>query len=155
MLLYGHYSIGNRRMTMHLVHPGLTTIKSDKKKSKPSAKQLRARAEHDAWLRKQGVHLDQLVKRVPKPGKLNKTFNIQPDATPCSNGFASGGAKKSIFDGNWQDKYLDDPLMAEREQIALQKAEALKGRILPLYNKGGLQLMPEGLKMTDLGKRRP
>jgi hypothetical protein len=142
-------------MSMHLIHPGLTTLNTAKRKKKPSVSQQRAKHEHDEWLRKQGIHPEQLAKKVKKPGKLKYTIHPKDESGPCSNGFADGGAKKSIFDGNWQDRYKDDPLMAEREQLALKKAEALKARVLPLYNKGGLQLMPEGLKMTDLGKRRP
>jgi hypothetical protein len=142
-------------MTMHMVHPGLSTLNTDRKKKKPSQAQIRAQQEHDAWLRKNNVHIDQLSSRIKKPGKLRMSYKTSDNTAPCSNGFANGGAKKSIFNGHWQDQYQHDPVMAEREKIALARAEALKARVLPLYNKGGLQLMPEGLKFTELGKRRP
>jgi len=51
-------------MTMHLVGPYMTTTKYNRKAKKSKNKrQLAAEAEHDKWLRKKGVHPDQLEKR--------------------------------------------------------------------------------------------
>ena len=139
-------------MTMHLCKPMFNNIGNTRKK--PTAKQIRAQAEHDKYLRSQGLHPEQLAAR-PKPAarKLNKSITVDKTSAPCSNGFAPGGAKKSVFDSEWQRTYEDDPEMAEREKIALAQAEALKGQLMPLYNKGPVQLNT-GLKMTELGRRR-
>lgn len=140
---------------MHLVGPALNTNGNTKKKLTPA--QLKAKAEHEAWLKKQGLHPTQLEARKvnQKNSKLKSWKGPVSPGAPCSNGFALAGAKNSVFDSQWQDRYRDDPLMAEREAAALAKAEAKKGRVLPLYNKGGYQLMTEGLTHKDLGKRRP
>lgn len=133
-------------MTMHMVHPGLTTLNTGKNKKKPSIKQQRAAAKHDAWLRSQGLHPDQLsVRKDPKPGRLRASLSVDKTGPQCNNGFAPGGAKKSLFDSKWKKTYEDDPLLAEREENALKKAEALKANLMPLYNKGPVQLQ------TNLG----
>jgi hypothetical protein len=59
-----------------------------------------------------------------------------------------------VFDSEWKRTYADDPVMAERERAALAKAQAIKANLMSLYNKGPIQLNT-GLKMTELGKRRP
>ena len=141
-------------MTMHLVNPGLSLINTKKSKKKPNPAQLRARAEHDAWLRKHGVHPDQLQSRPRQTNKLKLNLVVDKTGPQVSNGFANAGMKRSIWDSEWQKTYEDDPLMAEREAEALRKAEALKADLHPLYNKGPIMLKPRGLSMTDLGKRR-
>lgn len=136
-------------MTMHLVHPGLSTLNTSKTKRKPGAKQVRAMEEHNQWLRKQGLHPEQLAaKGREKPRKLSLNLRVDRDGPQCTNGFAPGGAKKSVFDTQWTDRYKDDPLLAEREQEALRRAEDLKSRLMPLYNKGPVQLQTNlaGLK---------
>ena len=128
-------------MTMHMVHPGLTTINTGKNKKKPNAKQRKAAADHEAWLRKQGLHMDQLADRkVSKSKSLRMEPRTDKNALPCSNGFAPGGAKKSLFDSQWKKTYDEDPYLAEREIEALKKAEAIKANLMPLYNKGPVQL---------------
>ena len=63
-------------MSMHLVGPYMTTTKYNSKKSnrKKTAKQLKAEAEHDKFLRKQGVHPDQLAAK-----KKRNDLNSIPD----------------------------------------------------------------------------
>jgi len=143
-------------MSMHLVHPGLSTTNTKQKKKKLTKAQIEAAAKLDAWRRKNGVHPDQLAeKRSKQPTKkLKPWLTIDTQSLPVSNGFAPAGAKKSIFDSQWQRTYDDDPAMAERETEALKAAEALKQDLIPLYNKGPVMLKPKELKMTDLGKRR-
>jgi hypothetical protein len=60
-----------------------------------------------------------------------------------SNSFAPGGAKKSLFDSIWKKTYEDDPLMAEREQEALKKAELKKKHLIVAYNKGPIMYEPK------------
>jgi hypothetical protein len=139
-------------MAFHLEKPYINNIGATKKK--PSAKQLKARAAHDAWLRSQGIHPEQLqVKPKAAPRKLTHVVKVDTQTPACSNGFAPGGAKRSVFDSEWQRTYEDDPHMAERERAALVRAEARKSDLMSLYNKGPVMLNT-GLKMTELGKRR-
>ena len=139
---------------MHLVHPGLSTTRVSKEKKKLTPKQEKAQAEHNAWLKKQGLHLDQLAARATRPSKLTKTVSADKSGPQCNNGFAQGGYKTSIFDSEWNHAYDDHPLMAEREAEALKKAEALKGQLMPLYNKGPVMVKTKGLDQKDFGKRR-
>jgi len=140
-------------MAFHLEKPYINNIGNTKKK--PSAKLIKAQQAHDAYLRRMGLHPDQLAAK-PKaaPRKLKQVVQADRTGPQVSNGFAPGGAKKSVFDSEWKRTYENDPQMAEREKIALAQAEALKSQLYPLYNKGPIQLNT-GLKMTDLGKRRP
>lgn len=138
-------------MTMHLLGPAYNNI--GKTVRKPSAKQLKAKAEHEAWLRKQGIHPDQLSARSKPVGKLTKTVRPHTTGPECGNKFDVGGFKKSVFDSEWKRTYEDDPQMAEREAAALREAQAKKANLMPLYNKGPVQY-GGNLKMTELGKRR-
>ena len=63
-------------MSMHLMGPYMTTTKYNSKKTnrKKTAKQLKAEAEHDKFLRKQGVNPDQLAAK-----KKRKDLNSIPD----------------------------------------------------------------------------
>jgi hypothetical protein len=140
-------------MAFHLEKPYINNIGSTKKKL--TAKQLRAKADHQAWLKANNVHPDQLAARATHvPRKLTVTLKVDTSGPPVSNGFAPGGAKKSVFDSEWKRTYEDDPEMAARERKALQEAQAKKAKVMPLFNKGGLQYSGD-LKMTELGKRRP
>ena len=61
---------------MHLMGPYMTTTKYNSKKSnrKKTAKQLKAEADHDKFLRKKGVHPDQLAAK-----KKRQNLNSIPD----------------------------------------------------------------------------
>jgi len=91
------------------------------------------------------VHMDQLAQKLTKKSSSfrDTVKPVQPGAE-CSNGFAPGGAKKSVFDSEWQKTYKNDPDMAQRERMALEKARALKGQLTPLYNKGPVMLATPG-----------
>ena len=65
-------------MTMHLVR-GMTTINTKKRKSKGiTQKDRQAQADHDKWLRKMGVHPDQL-KAKGKTKPINKIPDYRSD----------------------------------------------------------------------------
>lgn len=134
-------------MSMHLENPRFTTLNT-KKRKKLSVKQRRAAEQHEEWLKSQGIHISQLEKSKSK--KLTKVFSKSIDTTgSCTNGFANSGFKKSVFDTNWNKKYDDDPLMAERERAALEQAHAIKQRLMPLYNKGPVQLNTDIKSLKD------
>ena len=84
--------------------------------------------------------------------EYKKNFPSKP-FDGLSNKIEAGGAKTSIFDSQWQNKYQDDPLMAEREAEALRQAELKKQHLIPAYNKGPIMYEPnKDLKIND---RRP
>ena len=85
-------------MTMHLLPSYINSNGSGRRK--PTAKQQRAKAEHDAWLRKMGLDPDTLAKKTAHThkGKLQGNFVKDRNGLPCSNSFAPSGGKKSIFD---------------------------------------------------------
>ena len=140
---------------MHLVHPGLSTTNTKQKKKKLTKAQIEAAAKLDAWRRKNGVHPDQLAEKRSKQSakKLQPWLTIDTKSSPVSNGFAPAGAKKSIFDSQWQRTYEDDPVMAEREAEALKAAEALKTQVAPAYSKGAYQLITKNADIKTLGRK--
>ena len=70
-------------MSMHLVGPYMTTTQYSRKKKKPNAKQARANAEHEKWLRKRGVHPEQLEAKKKK--NANSSILSVPDYRPRGN----------------------------------------------------------------------
>jgi len=92
-------------------------------KSKPTAKQLKAKAEHDAWLKKNGVHPDQLTK-----AKLhkNKIPSYKTETPQLSNTIVDGGRAKGIMANLY------------KEPVHVQKQVTAKvAGVTQLYNKGG------------------
>jgi hypothetical protein len=140
-----------------MVHAGLTTLNTGRNKKKASVKQNRAAAEHDKWLRKQGLHPEQIAARQKTKSKTAKVETNQPKSESVKrlgDGFAPIVAKRSVFDSAWRRDYEDDPLMAEREAIALQQAEEKKKRIAPAYSKGAYQYISEGTDLKDIGRKK-
>jgi len=107
---------------MQLMKPYFTTTKTGRS-TKPSAKQIQAKAEHEAWLRKNGVHPDQLTRaksyKVDLPSY--KTEKVQ-----LSNTIVDGGRAKGIMAN----------LHKEPEHVQRQ-VMAKVASVTPLYNKGG------------------
>jgi len=96
-------------MSMHLVGPYMTTTNYKKRKQKGLTKRDRdAQAEHDKWLRKKGVHPDQLAEKRAKSGNLS-IYTI-PDYTegrrslPTSDRIDGGGYQKDrqVYSGERQ-----------------------------------------------------
>lgn len=91
-------------MTMHLVR-GMSTINTKKRKQKNmTARDKQAKIEHDKYLRKMGVHPEQLAKK-PKVA-----INSIPDYTtgsrslPTSDRICGNGTKKegNVYSGERQ-----------------------------------------------------
>ena len=83
-------------MTMQMVGPYLTTTRYNSKKKKPNAKQLKAQAEHDKWLRKKGVHPDQLAAKKHKDVSINSIPDYREGARalPTSDVICGHGTQK-------------------------------------------------------------
>ena len=72
---------------MQLLGPHFNTNGSGKRKA--SAKQEQARLEHEAWLKRNGVHPTQL--QAQRRGKLKKLFST-PVEKPSEGSFQAAGA---------------------------------------------------------------
>lgn len=131
-------------MSMHLERAFVTTTNySGRGKRKPNtAAQRKADAEHDAWLRKRGLHPDQ---RRDKQIKSTATIpNYREGITskiPLSN--AVGNGYKS---GVMENLHKEAP-QVQKEILA--KAS----RCMPLYNKGGYQYATDGTDMKMVGSK--
>lgn len=137
-------------MTMHLVGPYLTTTRYNSRRKK-NKKQLRADAEHEAWLRKRGLHPDQKPLRdAMRDAKGKVSLNNLPDykeqsreTAPLSNNIAvRGGFKTGVMDNIYKEK----PEVQE-------KIREWANRVAPLYNKGGLQVVTDGTDITTIGSK--
>lgn len=122
---------------MQLLAPHINTVGSRRKK--PTAKQRQAKAEHDAWLRKHGVHRDQLKDRPKLKPKLP---SYQTEQVALSNTIVDGGRDRSIMGNLYKEPE------AVREQV-LAKAR----RTEMAYNKGGLVYVTDGMDIKTMGAR--
>lgn len=114
-------------MTMHLVGPWMTTTKYNRKNKKTKNKrELAAQAEHDAWLRKQGVHPEQLKQALPHDAKGRRLGvcempNYKSDiVTPTlSNGVGNGFARKeNVYTG---DEIMGIGVMHKSNAVPIRK----------------------------------
>ena len=124
-------------MSMQLLKPYFTTTRTGGK-SKSSARQVQAKAEHDAWLRKNGVHPDQL--KPAKRGKLHSSY--VPDSIMTSNRIVDGGRVTGIMAG-----LHNEPAHVKR--AILDKAK----RVEIAYNKGGLVYVTDDMDIKTMGSR--
>ena len=119
-------------MTMHLVGPYMTTTRynNSKKKSKKTQSQIQAKQAHEKYLRKMGVHPDQLeakkIKSVKCYGSTSVSKTEGRGSTPCT-------------DANLPEY---DPSMAKREpQVYNGKRKLLgiatmhKSNMVPVFSK--------------------
>ena len=127
-------------MSMHLVGPYMTTTKYNRKQKKPNAKVAKAQAEHEKWLRKQGVHPEQLEEKKAKRGNIvtNTIPDYRADACsiPTSDKVAGHGpAKESMtYSGERQllgiatmQKSNMVPIFADKKEDAKDIANMRRG----------------------------
>jgi len=83
-------------MSMHLAPIFVSTVNHGKIKKKLTAPQQRAKAEHEAWLRKQGVHPDQLQARKTKQRVRAESQYVYDDrrSIPTSDKIGNGFKKE-------------------------------------------------------------
>ena len=131
-------------MSMHLVGPYLTTTRYNGKK-KLNAKEQKAKAEHEAWLKKQGLHPNQLATRKALKGTV-KTKNDLPDYRVDNPYQLSNGIGNGFRKGVMENLHKEKP---EVQKEILYKAS----RCMPLFNKGGIQYATPGEDMTQVGTK--
>ena len=121
---------------MQLLKPYFTTNKTPT--SSKSQKHLKAKSEHEAWLRKNGVHPDQL--KPQKRGKLKSTY--KPEVSMTSDTIVDGGRVTGVMAN----------LHNEPEHIQKKILEKAK-RVEIAYNKGGLVYVTDGMDIKTMGSR--
>lgn len=104
---------------MHLMGPQFNTNGSGKRKL--TAKQEQAKLEHEAWLKKNGVHPSQL--QTQKRGKMRKLFS-QPVEKLSEGSFQSAGLTGSKKE---EKQYTGDKLIG----IAVMHKSCLQ----PIFSK--------------------
>lgn len=130
-------------MTMHLLPSYYTTTNYKSRKKKSKEKQL---TQHDIWLLKKGVHPEQikLKKSVDKNWKKQYNESMKVDRSGYVSAGLSGDAlacaKRDIMTNLHKEK-------PEVRKAILEKAS----RVMPLYNKGGLQLLSPNDDLTKIG----
>jgi len=94
---------------MHLVGPYMTTINYKKRKPKNSKKQQEAQSAHDKWLRKRGVHPEQLKKALPHDSKGHRQgvykkpdYSARVETVPTSDLITQveGKRKENVYTGD-------------------------------------------------------
>lgn len=133
-------------MTMHLVGPYLTTNKSKVrgKKSPNTAAAREAKAKHEAWLRKQGLHPEQReLARALKGKRVIDLPDLKlPENVPLSNKIDGNGLVQGVMANLHKEK-------PEVQKEILDKAS----RVMPLFNKGGLQYLTPGEDIKTVGSK--
>lgn len=125
---------------MHLVGPYLTTTRYNSKKKK-SAKQLKADAEHEAWLRKRGLDRASVKTAVEKAKPRVELPTYEYSKVEYSNSVGSG-TKTGIMANLHKEP-------AHVQKAILDKAS----RVMPLYNKGGLQYCTPETDIKTVGTK--
>jgi hypothetical protein len=134
-------------MTMHLLPAFFTTsVNSRKSKNKPkSQKQI----DHEKWLKAQGLSLEQLNRKkvVDTNWKKEYTKNIKVETKTKYESSGMSGSKYACAKRDIMTNLHKEPEHVRKEILA--KAS----RVMPLYNKGGLQLALPSEDMTMVGSK--
>ena len=130
-------------MTMHLLPAYFTTTRTKSKKSKPKKSDL----EHQKWLTKRGLAPEQLK------AKKRVDFNWQDEyskSIKVERKYASAemtGSRDSCTKKDIMSNLHKEPEHVRKE--ILEKAS----RVMPLYNKGGLQYATPETDMKTVGTK--
>jgi hypothetical protein len=131
-------------MTMHLLGPWYTTTKTDRKQ-KQKEKQI---TKHDVWLLKNGVHPEQI--KIKKGVDLNWKQRYNDNMKVERNDYVSAGMSGSASSCVKRD--IMSNLHKESKQVQAQIL-AKASRVMPLFNKGGLQYATPETDLTQVGSK--
>jgi len=134
-------------MTMHLVRGVTTTVTKRKQKRTNNKRLAAANNEHDKWLRKQGLHTEQL-KDKPKPKNEIPSYDVSKEDLPeMGNGIAGHDGMAAKLD-IWEvlRKGGENP-------DTVKRIKELANRTMPLYNKGPYQLATPDTDLTQVGSK--
>lgn len=132
-------------MTMHLLPAYYTTTKTKSKSSKSKSGKPYA-SQHDVWLLKRGLHPEQIKtkKTADKSWRSQYSESLKVDRGDYVSSGMSGSASSCIKRGVMANLHREPP---EVQKAILEKAS----RVMPLYNKGGLQLLSPADDLKTVG----
>ena len=89
-------------MTMHLVR-GMSSINTKKRRSKKKPGWAAAEEKHNAWLKKMGVHPDQLKKAEKNSGASIPNYSVSRASVPTSDLVTpiQGKRKANVYSGEY------------------------------------------------------
>jgi hypothetical protein len=127
-------------MTMHLLPAYYTTTKTSKNRSKPKTA---AQIKHEKWLAKQGLLPEQIKGKKKLDADWKKQYtNTMVKETKEMVGDSTSTAKRGVMEN------------LHKESKEVQKMILIKAsRVMPLYNKGGLQYASPEEDMTQVGTK--
>jgi len=131
-------------MSMHILPAYYTTTKTSRAKAKVKS----APTAHDLWLLKKGLHPSQikLKKGVDKNWKQRYNDDMVVDRSDYVSAGMSGSASSCT------DRSLMTNLHKEPEHVR-KEILAKASRVMPLFNKGGLQYATPETDMTQVGSK--
>ena len=133
-------------MTMHLLPAFYTTTTTRKRKPGNNKRQALARAEHEAWVQSMtgGRKADKKV--LDFKWKSRYTSDMMVDRSGYVSAGMSGSASSCV------DRSLMSNLHKEPEHVR-KEILAKASRVMPLFNKGGLQYATPETDMTQVGSK--
>jgi hypothetical protein len=133
-------------MAMHMLPAFFTTTVDRKQKSSKSQKLAKSRAEHEAWVASmtKGKSSDKRILQDLKRKEYIESMRV--DRSDYVSAGMSGSVDACV------DRSLMNRLHTESKQV---RAEILykASRVMPLYNKGGLQYATPEEDMTKVGTK--
>jgi len=126
-------------MTMHLERAWVTTTKFNRRTRDRDP--TKAQLEHNKWLRKMGLHPEQLSAKKNKH-KIDLPSYKTEENVQLSNKVGNGFRTATILE-NLENEEVD-------VQMQILKKAA---RVAPAYNKGGYQLITPGEDIKTIGSK--
>jgi hypothetical protein len=140
------YIIKESLMTMHLLPAFYTTTVSRKPKRSNNKRQALARAEHEAWVQSMtgGKKADKKVLDFKWKQRYNSDMMVD------RSNYVSAGMSGSA--SSCTNRSLMSNLHKEPEHVR-KEILAKASRVMPLFNKGGLQYATPETDMTQVGSK--
>lgn len=131
-------------MSMHILPAYYTTTKVGKAKAKKPS----VMSKHDLWLRERGLLPSQIAakKGVDTNWKTRYTESMMVDRSDYVSAGMSGNASSC------SDRSLMNNLHKEPEHVRKEILDKAS-RVMPLFNKGGLQYATPATDMTQVGSK--
>lgn len=114
---------------------------SRKKKKKITKKLLRARKEHNVFLRSVGY-----VKVKTRYVYDFPDLSVKPMPPTSDNLYTNGGFKRTVDDWKWKKSRKESP-------ETIKELTRKKERTAPIWNKGGYQYITDGEDTKTLGRK--
>lgn len=126
-------------MSMHLEKAWVTTTVHNRRRR--DKEPTRAHLEHDKWLRKMGLHPEQLKMKKKHVNSL-PSYKVDSELPELSNKIGNGFKSASVIDNLANEK-------VDVQAQILSKA----ARVSPIYNKGGYQYVTPGEDVKTIGSK--